>query len=101
MPFRHVVMFEFADHVPDDYADQVRAALDALPSQISQIRSYVHGDDAGLADGNWDYVLVADFDTADDYVAYRDHPIHQQMISDTIVGNLANRASVQYRYGAD
>jgi hypothetical protein len=99
MPFRHVVMFEFADHVPDDYADQVRAALDALPPQISEIRSYVHGDDAGLADGNWDYVLVADFDSADDYVTYRDHPIHQQMIADTIVGNLANRSAVQFHYG--
>lgn len=96
MPFRHVVMFEFADHVTDDYADQVRAALNALPSQIDQIRSYVHGDDAGVSEGNWDYVLVADFDSADDYAAYRDHPVHVRMIDDTIKGNLANRAAVQY-----
>lgn len=98
MPFRHVVMFEFADHVPADFADRVGAALNALPPQIEQIRTYVHGPDAGVSEGNWHYVLVADFDDADDYVAYRDHPVHVQMINDTIKGNLANRSAVQYEY---
>ena len=36
----------------------------ALPATIEQIRSYVHGTDVGVSAGNFDYVLVADFDDA-------------------------------------
>lgn len=99
MPFRHVVMFEFADHVDDDYTERVRAALDALPPQIEEIRSYVHGNDVGVSEGNWDYVVVADFDNVRDYITYRDHPAHVLMIEETVKGNLANRAAVQHQYG--
>lgn len=100
MPFRHVVMFEYADHVPDDYTERLRNALSAMPSQIEQIRSYVHGSDVGVTEGNWDYVVVADFDNVQDFITYRDHPAHVLMIEENIKGNVANRAAVQYQYGA-
>jgi hypothetical protein len=100
VPFRHVVMFEFADHVEDDYVDRVRSGLSALPGQIEQIRGYLHGNDVGITEGNWDYAVVADFDNVHDYVTYRDHPTHVLFIEEVIKGNLANRAAVQYQYGA-
>lgn len=100
MPFRHVVMFEFADHVDDDHLDRVRDGLSALPGQIEQIRSYVHGSDVGISDANWDYVVVADFDSVNDFIIYRDHPTHLLFIEEVIKGNVAQRASVQYQYGA-
>ena len=96
MPFRHVVMFQWAEGLGPDHIERVRSGLDALPAQIEQIRSYVHGVDVGISEGSFDYVLVADFDSMDDYVAYRDHPVHQQFIADVIVGNVAGRAAVQY-----
>jgi hypothetical protein len=99
MPFRHVVMFRFADHVEDDYVDRVRSGLSALPAQIEQIRSYLHGTDVGVSDGNFDYVLVADFDNVQDFVTYRDHPAHVLFIEEVIKGNVANRAAVQYQFG--
>lgn len=99
MPFRHVVMFQWADDVGDDHVDRVREGLNALPPQIEQIRSYVHGADVGVSEGNFDYVLVADFDNVNDFRTYRDHPQHLLFIEEVIKGNTANRASVQYQTG--
>lgn len=95
--FRHVVMFRWTDDVDDDAVAEVARRLDELPEAIVQIRSYRHGPDAGVTDGNFDYVVVGDFDSEDDYVTYRDHPAHAAFIADVIVGSVAERAAVQYR----
>ena len=100
MPFRHVVMFRWADHVDADHVELVREGLSRLPAQIDAIRSYVHGSDVRISDGNWDYVVVADFDTVNDFVTYRDHPSHLLFIEETVKGNVVDRAAVQYQYGA-
>lgn len=96
MPFRHVVMFRFADGLGPDHVAAVGAGLDALPGQIEQIRGYVHGPDLGLTDGSYDYAIVADFDDADGWRAYRDHPVHLAFIDALITGKVAARAAVQY-----
>ena len=78
----------------------VAAELDQLPPQIPEIAVYRHGRDLGINEGNFDYVVVADFATADDYVVYRDHPVHQSMIQRMIAGRVAQRAAVQYTFEA-
>ena len=95
--FRHVVMFRWADEVDDAHVAEVGRRLDELADNIEQIRSYGHGPDAGVSDGNYDYVVVADFESADDYVTYRDHPAHTAFIADLIAGRVAERSAVQYR----
>ena len=97
MPFRHVVMFQWADDVEDDHVGRVRAGLDALPSQIPQIRAYVHGADVGVSEGNFDYVVVADFDTVGDWRIYRDHPAHVLFIEEQIKGKVKQRGAVQFQ----
>ncbi len=94
--FRHVVMFRWADDVDDAHVAEVARRLDELPEAIPVIRSYLHGVDAGVNDGNYDYVVVGDFDSVDDYVTYRDHPVHAAFIADLIAGRVAERAAVQY-----
>ncbi len=96
MPFRHVVMFKWTDDVDAAHVETVRAGLDRLGREIGVIRSYVHGSDAGQSDGNYDYAVVADFDDADDWRTYRDHPDHQRFIADHIAGRVAARAAVQF-----
>lgn len=96
MPFRHVVMFTWADHVDDEHVAIVGAGLSALPGSIDVIRSYTHGTDVGESDGNYDYAVVADFDSVDDWRTYRDHPQHVQLIEDLFKGNVAARAAVQF-----
>ena len=96
MPFRHVVMFKWADHVDAEHVEQVRERLSGLPALIGEIRSYVHGSDVGVSAGNFDYALVADFDNVNDFRTYRDHPDHVLLIEELIKDHVAERAAVQY-----
>ena len=94
--FRHIVLLRFTD---DTTAKDVRAltvALNALPSQIPQIRDYRIGTDLGLAEENAHFAIVADFDDVVGYVAYRDDPEHQRVISKLIRPFLASRTAAQY-----
>ena len=94
--FRHVVMFSWNEDVTSDEVSATGRALDALPALVPTIRDYRHGGDAGVNSGNFDYVVVADFDDVEGYLAYRDHPDHQALIAAHIAGRVADRAAVQY-----
>ena len=94
--FRHVVMFSWADDVDDAHIAAVSAALDTLPGKIDVLRNYRHGPDVGISDGNFDYVVVADLDNADDFATYRDHPDHVAVIQGLLAGRVEQRAAVQY-----
>ena len=100
MPLRHVVMFKWVDGLEPDHIDRVRDGLNSMPTTIDEIRGYLHGTDIGISDGNYDYVLVADFDNVEGYRTYRDHPHHVLFIEEVIKGSVAQRASVQYMTGS-
>ena len=94
--FRHVVMMRWS---PEATAEQRQAAADAvrrLPGLIPEIRSYAVGSDAGVNDGNHDFVVVGDFDDVAGYLVYRDHPDHTAAIREYIAPILAERAAIQY-----
>ena len=95
MTVRHVVLFRFAAGTTERQIAELSAGLSALPEQISEIRVYRHGPDAGIVDTSWDYVLIADFDSAEAYLAYRTHPVHQALIRDLVDPIADARASVQ------
>jgi hypothetical protein len=94
--FRHVVLLAWTDEATEEERAEVAAQLGKLPGVISEIRQYLIGADVGINQGNYDFAVVADFDSADDYVVYRDHPAHQAIIARHIRPILASRASVQY-----
>jgi len=96
---RHVAMFKWNDDVLPAHAAATGAALDGLPEVIASIAAYRHGPDLGLVDGNFDYVVVADFEDEAGFFAYRDHPAHQAFIKGFIAGHVAQRCAVQYRFG--
>ena len=97
--FRHVVMFRWNDDVDAAHVAATGAALDALVATIPEVREYRHGPDAGLTDGNFDYVIVAEFSSIDDFIVYRDHRDHQQVIAEYIKDRVMTRAAVQYDPG--
>ena len=98
MTLRHVAMFRFAEGTTDDQRAALAAGLAGMPAATGAIAAehYRHGPDAGLNPASWDYVVVADFASADDYLAYRDHPDHRALIRDLAEPIVAERASVQY-----
>lgn len=95
---RHVVMFRWEAAVGDDHVAAVAAGLDGLAATIPGIRSYHHGTDVAVNDGNFDYAVVADFNDVEDYLVYRDHPLHQDFIRQLIVGKIADRSAVQFEF---
>jgi hypothetical protein len=93
---RHVAMFRWIDGTGGDDVAAIEAGLSTMPALIPQIRAYRFGVDLGINDANWDFVVVADFASEDDYVTYRDDANHQALLKDTIAPHIAERAAVQY-----
>jgi hypothetical protein len=94
---RHVVMFRWTDDTGVDDVATIEAGLTTMPELIPQIRAYRFGADLGIADTNWDFVVVADFETRDDYLTYRDDSNHQALIKDSIAPHIKERAAVQHQ----
>lgn len=94
--FRHVVLFTWVAGATEEQKAAVESGLKGLPGVIPEIRHYDIGRDVGVNPGNYEFAVVADFDTEEDFLVYRDHPVHRAVIADTIRPILGNRASVQY-----
>ncbi|HEX3491779.1 MAG TPA: Dabb family protein [Streptosporangiaceae bacterium] len=94
--FRHVVMFTWIPEATPDQKQRVLTELRTLPPLMAGMCAYHAGPDAGLAPGNFDFAVVADFDDADSYLAYREHPAHRAIIDERIRPIMAGRAAVQY-----
>ncbi len=88
-------MFRWADGVTDDVKKVIGSGLDRL-AELDCVSGYTHGPDAGVSEGNFDYVVVADFASVDDYREYATEPGHQALIDELIRPNIAARAAVQF-----
>jgi hypothetical protein len=93
---RHVVTFRWQPDATEEQKQRVIDELAALPPLMSGLVSFSLGADLGLVDGNADFALTADFDDADAYLAYRNHPEHQAVLQRTINPIVAQRAGAQF-----
>lgn len=95
MGVRHVVLLTLDESCD---VDGLVAALRELPAQIPSLRSYVVGRDLGLSEGNATVAVVADCDDEAGWIAYRDHPAHQQIIAERVRPHLVQRTAVQHTF---
>ena len=93
---RHVVFLRWQEGAGEEDKKRVEEGLAGLPGVIPEIKRYEFGGDAGLASGNFDFALVADFESQDDYETYQNHPQHLQVIQQAIKPVISERAAVQY-----
>jgi hypothetical protein len=93
---RHVSLLTFVPEATPEQIDAVATALRALPPRIPELRDYRVGPDAGVDPGNATFVVIGDFDDADGYRAYRDHPEHVAVAKEHILPILAARTAAQY-----
>ena len=96
MAVRHVVVFRFREGTTAEQRATIATELRALPAAIPEIAAYTVGEDAGLVEGTWDFAVVADFATPQDFITYREHPDHQAVIAAHISPVVAERASAQF-----
>jgi Stress responsive A/B Barrel Domain len=92
---RHVVTFTFREEVTPEQITAMTEGLSTLPGQIPEIRDYRFGPDLQINDGNHQYAVVADFDSVDEYLVYRDHPAHLAVIAARIRPIITSRVAVQ------
>lgn len=95
MTVRHVVLMAWTEGATAAQRAAVAPALRELPALVPSLRSYWVGDDAGLADGNWDLAVVADFYDEAGWREYLSHPAHVRVLDELVRPILANRAAVQ------
>lgn len=92
---RHCVMFRWIDDASDEAKEAVAAGLGEM-ARLDCVASMVHGPDAGLVEGNWDYVVNAEFTDDDAYRTYAADPDHLALIAEVIRPILSDRAAVQF-----
>jgi Stress responsive A/B Barrel Domain len=95
---RHTVMFTWKADATEVQKKRVPEELSRLPGVVPSIRAYVMGPDIGVNPGNYQFVVTADFDDVDGYLAYRDDPAHQAIIKEHINPIVDKRSAVQFEY---
>jgi hypothetical protein len=95
---RHIALLTFTPEATDAQVDAIGRALSTLPAQLPKLRAYAFGRDAGINADQASFAVVADFDTVDDYIEYRDDAEHRRIITDLIAPILASRAAVQFEF---
>ena len=95
---RHVVVFRLTLEATPERKRRMAEELARLPSLVPSIRAFRAGPDVGINDGNFDFGVVADFDDADGYVAYRDHPEHRKIVEEFIRPIRGQRAAIQFEF---
>jgi Stress responsive A/B Barrel Domain len=92
----HCVNVRFKNDVTPEQVAALDAAIGALPGQIDLIRRIDHGPDIGERPTNADYAMVVEFDDAEAFFAYRDHPAHQSLARDHFLPLAESTLSIQF-----
>jgi Stress responsive A/B Barrel Domain len=93
---RHVVMFRWRTGTTSEQIGAVEEGLGKLPGEIPEIHRYTFGSDLGINVGNFQFAVVADFESRDDYLVYRDNPVHRALIEEKIRPNIEDRTAIQF-----
>lgn len=91
---RHCVLLKFKDQVTRDEIDALMTELAHLRT-LPMISDYRFGPDAGLAEGNADFAIVADFEDGAAYQAYAADATHQAVLS-SIRPLISERTALQF-----
>jgi hypothetical protein len=95
---RHIVSWRLATDDPAVRATQaasIKERLEGLAPMIPEVRAIAVHSDLGEIEGNYDVVLVADFDDTAGLATYANHPAHQVVAAYTR-SVAAERAAVDF-----
>ncbi len=94
---KHIVLIKFKEDATEAQIQAVKDGMDSLPGKIPEIVSYAHGTDAGNTNSSYDYAIVGEFASDEDYVVYRDHPAHRE-VGAHVVAVMADAAQMQFHF---
>jgi hypothetical protein len=94
---RHVVLFTWSDAADERRRQTTLQALRRLRQDVGGMTSFIVAEDAHLADGNADTVLIADFPDVEAYYRYAQDPVHLAVIAEHVRPWLTTRSALQYQ----
>ena len=95
---RHIVSWKLAAEDAATKAEQsakIAASLNALVSVVPEIKSLTVASNVADIAGNWDLVLIADYDDLAGLETYIAHPEHQK-VAGYIRSVVAERSAVDF-----
>ena len=98
--FRHVISIRWAQGVTAEQKQRYREALEELRS-VPELTALTWGDDAGIFEGNFDFVAVMDFPDFAAARRYVEHPLHQRYVQEHALPVIGERVVVQHEWEAD
>ena len=82
--YKHIVMWKLKESAMgksrEENALMIKSELEKLPSLIPQISSYEVGINVSNTSSACDIALCSEFETEDDFEAYRNHPEHTKFV---------------------
>ncbi len=93
---RHVALFQWNEGTTEEDIAAITAGLATLPAAIDVLVTYSFGPDVAFSEGNFDYAVVADFNSIEDYPIYVQHPAHADVAARLIRPHVAARSAVQF-----
>ena len=95
--FGHVVCFKWNRYLERADIMLIHYALTELASVVPGLIEYRFGPDLGHGgDRNWDYAIVAKFESEDDWRVYDKHPIHEKVRTEVFKSIIVERSAVQF-----
>ena len=93
---RHIALFRFKEGTTPDTIDHIDAALATLPDIMPEVIAFTTGRDAGITDGSWDYAVVSDLASVEDYRTYASHPDHVDIVKTVVGPHVEQAVRVQF-----
>jgi hypothetical protein len=95
---RQTVLVRWVEGTTRDAMQAIADAFNELPNEIEEIRAVHVGSDLGISrPDNFDFAVTVDFEDEASYLAYREHPAHQRIVTELVAPVLAERAGVVFR----
>lgn len=93
---KHIVLLQWKEGTTAEQINAVCDGFSALIEASEYIVSYEYGPDKGLFENQYDYALVAEFDTLADFEKYVQDEQHQALMQRVIKPVLAAHTSLQF-----
>jgi hypothetical protein len=91
------VLFTWAESADERLRAAAVEALRRLRFEVGGMSALIVGCDAGLADGNADTVLIADFPDVEAFYRYAQDPVHLAVLAEHVRPILRSRTALQYQ----
>ncbi len=92
----HVVLLKWKPGVSEETVAAVTEGFSKLADSIDEIAEYSFGKNMALAGSNFDYALIAKFNSLEEFERYTVHPEHQNFMDTLTTPIVESYGAVQY-----